>query len=152
METRVKLDDVINGLDLQDDYVTAYLDRNTGAVVPIDENMVPFSGRDEPDELADWERELIEIPREYESGSKRYVKLPSKWDIHEWEIMRRFCDTVEDERVRELLLRAIHGRGAFRRFRNELDRDLLDRWFDFKRSALREQAIAWCIANEIPFK
>jgi hypothetical protein len=60
--------------------------------------------------------------------------------MHEWNIMRRYCDNVEDERLRQLLLQTTHARGAFRRFRDELDR------------ALREHAIAWCAENEIPFR
>ena len=81
------------------------------------------------------------------------MQLPSKWDVHEWELMRSFCDTVEDERMKGFLLRSIHGRGAFRRFKDELDRSgQLDRWFDFKRNALRNQAIEWCTENNIPFK
>ena len=51
------------------------------------------------------------------------------------------------------MLLQIHGRGAFRRFKDELDRSgLLDRWYEFKRNALREQAIEWCTENDIPFK
>jgi hypothetical protein len=67
--------------------------------------------------------------------------------------MRQFCETVTDDRVRALLLQAIHGRGAFRRFKDDLDRrGLLQRWFDFKRNALRELAIEWCEGNDIPFE
>jgi len=63
---------------------------------------------------------------------------------------RRFCGIIEDERLGQRLADAIRGRGAFRRFKAEIDRNgLLDRWFDFKRSALREPAIAWCIENDI---
>jgi hypothetical protein len=116
----------------------------------IDDEIASLSENDEPDAWHDWERELIEVLREAEEGSKRYVQLPSKWDVHEWEIMSRFCDIVEDERLRQLLVNAIRGRGAFRRFKDELERNsLLDRWFDFKRDVLRELAIAWCIENDV---
>jgi Uncharacterised protein family (UPF0158) len=68
-------------------------------------------------------------------------------------IAGRFSNTVVDDQVKELLLRQIRGRGAFRRFKDELDRSgLLDRWYEFKRNALREQAIEWCTENDIPFK
>ncbi len=150
---RIVLDDLIDGIDLQTDDVSAYLDCETGKVVTIGDELAALSERDEPDEWGDWERELIEVLREVESGSKRYVQLLSKWDVHEWDIMRRFSNSVEDDRVRELLLRQIRGRGAFRRFKDELDRSgLLDRWYEFKRNAMREQAIKWCTKNEIPFK
>ena len=148
----IALDDLIDGLDMLNDDMTAYLDRCTNAVVTIDREIVILSERDEPDEWADWQREMIEVVREVEKGSERYVQLPSQRDVHEWDIMRRFCDNVEDERLRQLLLHTIHGRGAFRRFKSELDREgLLDRWFDFKRNDLREKVIAWCLENDIPY-
>ena len=111
------------------------------------------SERDEPAAWRDWEGELIEIHRCIEEGSIRYLQLPSIWEVHEWEIMRRFSDALENEQPKELLLRQLHGRGAFRRFKEQLDRSgLLDRWFDFKRNALREHAVEWCKENDIPFK
>jgi hypothetical protein len=150
MKKSVALDDVIDGLEMQNEDVTAYLDCDTGAVVTIEAEIAALSERNEPVEWRDWERERIEILREIENGSQRYVQLPSQQDVHEWDIMRRFCDTVGDD-LAERLLRAIRGRGAFRRFKDELDRrGLLDRWFAFRRDALREIAIEWCSENDIP--
>ena len=150
---KVALNDVIDGIDMQNDDVTAYLDRDTGEVVTIGDEIASLSERDEQDKWRDRERELIEVVREVDNGSKRYVQLPDESDVDEWDIMRRFCDTVTDNPTRELLLREIHGRGAFRRFKDELGRSsLLDKWFDFKRNALRDEAIEWCTENDIPFE
>lgn len=113
MPKRVALEDVIDGLDMQTDDVTAYLDRDTGTVVMVGDEIAYLSERDERDTLADWERELVAVRREVEQGSKRYVQLPDREDVHEWDIVRRFCDSVGDDQVKELLLRAIQGRGAF---------------------------------------
>ena len=150
---KIALNDVIDGIDMQSDDVTAYLDCETGAVVTIGDEIAGLSERDEQDEWRDWERELIDVVREVEKGSKRYVQLPSESDVDEWDMMRRFCDAVGDDQTKELLLRAIQGRGAFRRFKDELGRSsLLDKWYDFKRNALRDQAIEWCTENDIPFE
>jgi hypothetical protein len=121
--------------------------------VAIGDEIVSLSERDETAEWRDWERELIEVQREVEKGSKRYLQLPSTWDVHEWDMMRRFSETVGDDRLKEQLLQQIHARGAFRRFKDQLDRTgLLQRWFAFKRDVLREHAIAWCRENDIPFE
>ena len=150
MAKTIALDDLIDGIDMQSDDVTAYLDRDTGEVMTVGDEIASLS---EQGEWREWERELIEVLRQVEKGSTRYLQLPSKLDTHEWEIMRRFCDTVGDDQIKELLLQAIHGRGAFRRFKDEVGRSgLLNPWFDFKRNALREQAIEWCQDNDIPFK
>lgn len=46
----------------------------------------------------------------------RFVKLPSKFEVHEWAIMEKFSRSVEQIGKREELLDAIHGAGAFRNF------------------------------------
>ena len=59
---------------------------------------------------------------------------------------------IGDDQLKEIVLRHIPARGAFRRFKDELDRNgLLAQWFDFKRNALREQAVEWCTENHIMF-
>jgi len=64
--------------------------------------------------------------------------------------MKRFCDTIEDETLREELLNAIHGSGAFRMFKDVLYRhDIEKEWFAFKNEAFKEIAIQWCKENEI---
>jgi hypothetical protein len=153
MAKRALLDDLIDGIDMQSSDVTAYFDCETGEVVAIGDEIVSLSERDETAEWRDWERELIEVQREVEKGSKRYLQLPSTWDVHEWDMMRRFSETVGDDRLKEQLLQQIHARGAFRRFKDQLNRTgLLQRWFAFKRDVLREHAIAWCRENDIPFE
>jgi hypothetical protein len=55
---------------------------DTGTVVTIGAEIASLSERNERDEWGDWERELIQILREVEKGSKRYVQLPNKWYVH----------------------------------------------------------------------
>jgi Uncharacterised protein family (UPF0158) len=57
-----------------------------------------------------------------------------------------FIGTVRDQRLRDRLDDAIHGRGAFRRFADTLDRqseDELTRWFEFAAERKRGRARAW---------
>ncbi len=93
----------------------------------------------------DKEREILE--------SEDWIQLPSQFDIHEWEIMKRFCYTIEDESLRGELLNAIHGSGAFRMFKDVLYRhDIEEDWFSFKEEAFKEIAIQWCKENEIEYE
>jgi predicted nucleotidyltransferase len=59
--------------------------------------------------------------------------------------MGDFVDLVPDRRARDLLGRAIEGRGAFRRFKDTLFEfpDLRDAWFAFRDARSRRHAIAW---------
>ena len=51
-----------------------------------------------------------------------FHKLPTKFDVHEWAIMRDFADSMEPARIREDLQFAIHGAGAFRHVKRTLER------------------------------
>jgi hypothetical protein len=59
--------------------------------------------------------------------------------------MGDFVDLVPDRRARDLLGRAIEGRGAFRRFKDTLFEfpDLREAWFAFRDARSRRHAIAW---------
>jgi len=59
--------------------------------------------------------------------------------------MEAFIDTVPEPRLRERLERAIDGKGAFRRFTEELDYHDAgrERWFPFKRERLRGRIREW---------
>jgi hypothetical protein len=48
---------------------------------------------------------------------------------------------------------AIRGRGAFRRFKDALDRHgLLEAWYRYRREDLAQEAAAWLEANGIAYR
>jgi predicted nucleotidyltransferase len=59
--------------------------------------------------------------------------------------MEEFAGRVRDPRARALLVRAIAGRGAFRRFKDTLFEfpDLRQAWFAFHDARMRRRAISW---------
>ncbi|MCA9600275.1 MAG: hypothetical protein KC776_43525 [Myxococcales bacterium] len=62
--------------------------------------------------------------------------------------MRRFCDSVSEDRQREALLAAVHGGGAFRRFRSEVERlRLTEAWFAFRLESLERVVLEWAEDN-----
>lgn len=134
-----------------------YLDRNTGEIISITENEAPYiegygDGEDEEDiaGIPQWQRDsILEVRRALESAD--LLALPSKFDLHEWDIMRRFSSS-HPEPERGYLLDAIHGRGAFRSFRRTLELlELRDEWFRFREDALRQFATDWLNENSIAF-
>jgi hypothetical protein len=81
-----------------------------------------------------------------------YLLLPTKFDIHEYRIMERFCYSVDDDDMRDDLCNAIPGRGAFRYFKDRIHAyGIADDWYRYRDEALREIAIAWCEENGIQF-
>lgn len=63
--------------------------------------------------------------------------------------LRDFVDQVSDRRAKDLLGRAIEGRGAFRRFKDTLLAfpELRQTWFAFHDARMRRRAIEWLADN-----
>ena len=65
--------------------------------------------------------------------------------------MADFAETITDERVARRLFRAIQGKGAFRRFKDELHDeypDLLPAWYAF-RDIRKRRAVQWLADNSL---
>jgi len=156
MPVTVRLKDIIEALEMQVDEYSSFLDLDTGKVEHVSHSLLndaeEFEEEDESPDLPEWQ-----LP-EWEAAKKivfsdRFEKLPTKHDIHEWDIMRRFAEEVDSEESRDDLLFVIHGAGAFRNFRHALKRHSIEKdWYAFRDEALRDIAIEWCEENEIPWQ
>lgn len=135
------------------DEMTVFVNRKTGEIVSVshDDLSIVEEGVGE-DELPDWQAEMLPQLREIAAGGD-WAALPDRFDIHEWEIMRRFVATVDDADLAERLERAIHGKGAFRMFRATIDdAGCRDEWYDFKRQSLKKIAREALDALGVPCK
>lgn len=66
--------------------------------------------------------------------------------------MEDFADQISDERAGRRLLRAIQGRGAFRRFKDELHDEyphLVQAWYAFRDTRAQRRAVQWLADNEL---
>ena len=66
--------------------------------------------------------------------------------------MADFADTITDERAGRRLTQAIQGKGAFRRFRDELHEeypDLLPAWCAFRDVRAERRAVRWLADNSL---
>lgn len=64
---------------------------------------------------------------------------------------RGFCDRVEDD-LRDRLLRAVHGRGAFRRFKDVVyEEGIQHDWFAHRDARLADIAREWLEADGVPY-
>lgn len=142
----------MDGMDSQSDEMSSYLSKKTGKIVMISEHEFSTAESEESlEDLSDWEREAVETARAI-LESNEYIALPSKWDIHEYRLMERFCLSREDEQISEMLYRAIKGRGAFGRFKSATHRfNITDEWYQYREDAFKRIAINWCEENEIEF-
>lgn len=153
MAAIVSLRDVIDEMEIMSDEAKAYINRKTGELVTITNEM--FTMAEDPDEAADapeWQKELMPKVREV-AGSEDFIPLPSKFDIHEWSIMERYARSLTDASVHDQVESALHGKGAFRRFKDAVHRlGLADEWYRFRDTALAEIAVDFLEANGIEFR
>ena len=134
---RVKLSDIIDAIDMLDQYSEGFLDKETGEVEVVNEM---FMDRDEQEEIYD---------RLDEHG---FYRLPTSFDINDYEVMEDFIYTQPDS-MRERLSSAIQGKGAFRRFKDAvIDTGLDKAWYDYKDNAHKRKAAEWCSENGIEYE
>jgi len=66
--------------------------------------------------------------------------------------MADFAETITDERAGSKLVRAIQGRGAFRRFKDQLHEEhprLLPAWYTFHDARATRRAVQWLADNSL---
>jgi hypothetical protein len=145
MTTSAVLDDLIDALEAQSDSLFPFVDRETGEVVLMsDESLALAEEPEEIDLLPDWQKEEFELAVLIET-TDRYLRLPTRFDVHEWNIMAEFCRQVRRDDIRERLLGVIHGNQAFRRFKDQIAaHNLWKEWDGFRRQALADIVRDWC--------
>jgi hypothetical protein len=149
---RVKLADIIEGLEFQADEQSSFLNLTTGEVVSItDEELRAAEEEASLEDFPDWQHEAIRIARDI-LETDHYLPLPDRFEIHEYSIMERFCLSVDDEDIRDDLCNAIRGRGAFRYFKYSIHAyGIAEEWYRYRDAALRAIAVAWCEEHSIPY-
>ena len=160
MSVSVPLTEVVDAMQAQHDEMAFYLDRRTGRIAPVfdeerpdlDPEALAPAGGAAPDppapggDLGDpaaWAR-AVEADTE-----GRFVALPDRFEVHEWEMLRRFAHRAGEDHA-DTLLDAIHGRGAFRAFKDAVHRlGLTEAWYAFRDDEYAEHARGWAEATGV---
>lgn len=131
---KIKLSDLIYSVDASSAGNMLYLNKKTGEIVWVTDD------DDDHEKLAE----------DIENHPEDYIDLPDSSDFHEWSVMERFCFEMDDDSLRDEFLNAIHGRGAFRYFKDLLNRHgMWDEWSEFREKALREVLETWCEMSDV---
>ena len=134
---KVKLSDIIDAIETMDRYSEYFLDKETGQIEWVSDMAMTSS-----------EKEKI-YDRLDEHG---FYRLPTSFDINDYDIMESFVGTLSGS-VRDRLSSAIQGRGAFRRFKDEIRRCGIDQeWYDYQETAYKRKAARWCEENGIEYE
>ena len=148
----VSLRDVVEALDLQSDEVRSCLDPETGEIVTFSEEESSFAESDDWEDAPEWMKEFLpKVKRALEDD--RMLELPDRAHIDEWRMMQDFAEEQEQCRCRPELLSAVHGAGAFRHFKNAIQRlGLENLWFQYREAAVERVAKEWLDENKIPYR
>ncbi|EPD53260.1 hypothetical protein HMPREF1210_00991 [Paenisporosarcina sp. HGH0030] len=153
MNIQVSLKDIIEEMEVQFEESRSLLNINTGEIIIVTSEDLRAAEDEEPfDHLPEWEQEnrmnAIDVVKNFEN----YIELPTKYAVNEYEIMENFSLKVRDQRMQESLLRAIKGKGAFRRFKDKIiDFEIEDQWYSYRDECFKQIAIEWCQENKINF-
>jgi hypothetical protein len=128
---RIDLEGLCSAMEDSSDEHNCYLDLETGEILLISDYM-----NDE---------EIKKLRDKIDENFDRYEQLPKAESYESHDDMEDFVATVKDEHLVELLYIAVNGKGAFRRFKDVLERypEERERWFHFKDDKLKQRALEW---------
>ena len=113
----------------------SFVDAKTGEVVVVVEG----------------QPECAELRSRVIGGGDRYVKIEPASSREQYKWMEQFVAMVEDPALRERLVIAIDGKGAFRRFKDVLLNYPAERekWFNYRAELLHWQMQQWLEREQI---
>lgn len=150
MPLPVRLKDIIEAMEPLSDEWQAYINRKTGEIVAFSEEEAALAEQEDGD-APEWLKETLPTTREALS-SEDYVQLPGKFELDEYKLMERFCLSLASTPLRERLLAAIRGRGAFGRFKRAIQEAGIEQaWFAYREQALKELAVQFLEDEGIPY-
>lgn len=153
MTTPIYLQDVVDVLEILTDESHAYLNRQTGELYTLtDEDTGMIEDEEDVSNIPEWQKEML-VKAQDILNSDDWLMLPSKFDIHEYSIMEKFCHSINPEGIRNDLLGAIRGGGAFRRFKSAIRHyGIEEDWFRFRNDALEQIAMEWLDEQSIEYQ
>jgi hypothetical protein len=148
----VSLRDVVEALDLESDELHSYLDPDTGEIVTFNDDEARIAESGTWETCPAWMQEYLpKVKRALEDD--RMLELPDRVHIDEWRMMQDFALEEAQCRCRSELTSAVHGEGAFRRFKSAIQRlGLEDSWFQYRQTAFEQVAKEWLEENKIQYR
>ena len=152
--------------DVKRDEYDYYLDLETGEIISIpvahlkrllhtlylEEDDEPYereilfdSSVNTEYQLTEEDEAALEVTLEILNKRDRYVRIPERNSSHAYGVMKSFALTVYDHSLKEELLNALDGPGAFRRFKDVLlkDKKQRKRWHSYNAREMKKYIKMW---------
>ena len=137
----IPLKQVIQAIEEASEVFTSFWDTKTGKTVYLANPL-----------MTDMTEEDKALAAAIEDMPERFLRFPTKYEIHQYRIMEDFIDQLSPGKVQEELVHAIRGKGAFRRFKQSMRFHRLEQcWYDYLAEAYREIAIRWCEEDGVEY-
>ena len=137
----VYIEDVADAFEATMAEWVQYLNTETGEIVSLPDDGLYGSWNEDDEKLAE------EI-----DSSDAYVRLPSQYELREYDIMEDFADHVKNQRKAYILFRALNGRKPFRHFKDAINNLGLDEeYYAFRFLSYCAAAVRWCRDYNIPY-
>ncbi len=148
----VSLADIVEGMEFQLEDASSFINLINGEVLTIENDEMQAAEDNEPiDSFPDWQQEFIKAAKEIISNDE-YISLPTNEEIKEYVMVKDFCFQIPDKRIKGIMINAIKGRGAFRRFKEYIYRFNIEMdWFSFRHEQLFDVAKEWCTKHGLNF-
>ena len=131
---KINLSDIIEVIEFTDDMTHSFLDKVSGKIVTVNEFGMTSKEQEAVYDMLD------------EHG---FYRLPDQYELNGYRTMAEFIETLSSP-ARDRLEIAISGRGAFRRFKDEIRRLGVEKaWYQYEADENRRKAIEWCKDNGI---
>jgi hypothetical protein len=174
MKRKLKVD--LNELDVALSMGTSefsyYLDLQTGRVLGVDDDarwtleelLEEFdAGEGDPlvafeellrqrDDIHDWQKSVLLDAARVEFDSKGcYLAIEADDPYQDYNDMASFIGMLDDDDLQEQLERAIHGRGAFRYFKDVVARypEVQEQWYAYKDAQAERRLLRWLDDHDI---
>ncbi|MFC0560614.1 UPF0158 family protein [Halalkalibacter alkalisediminis] len=150
---QVKLEDILDGIEMQSEESHAYFNLETGGIVYVSrEALLIADDGEEFEHLPEWQQDEVKQAYDIVESTGKYVSLPTSFDIDEYDMMEKFCYSLSDHKKQDILLHSIKGKGAFRRFKDHVNRLGIDeQWYDYRDQRYKEIAKEFCQSENIDY-
>jgi len=136
-----------------------FLDRQTGDVIFVSDDVISSSGLDDADEDEEDADDAEpgdpqQMWRAIERHPERYLEVPSMPSHDGFRRMERFTGSLEPGAARNALAEALRRRRPFRSFKDALSGfpDVREAWFKFEERELHQEAVDWLESEGIDFE
>jgi hypothetical protein len=162
---KVDLDEVQKAMeDIERDAFDYFLDTETGDVVILSEDIISkahmmLAGSFDEDmadydevefdvdcTVPEWIEDEVELALDiFVHDKERYERIPERRSKGGYAAMKEYTESLKDSELKCELQNIIDGKGAFRRFKDALDRHPAEkkRWYGYNAKLARREILEW---------